>query len=283
MTTIALPERLKYGGTTPPNGSRDLADYTQQVYSLSGFDDAPELRGSNAPLTGLHGSTFLRKLYGPRRPSGSIVVGPTSTTGATHGSGDRVGYRENLDALQAILGRRDALQVLSRLMPDGTTRWLLAESLGLSGILPRVGGRVATAMVAWEAPDPFWYGAIVTDSSRVFSSSPLNWSLTIAGSVDTRRVLLDVLGPCTGFRFTNNTTGHWIEATGIVVASTKHLLIDPYAMTALNDGVDVSAALSIAGVAEPMLFEPGSNSLTATGTGLSAATRLSTSHYPAWL
>lgn len=283
MTTLALPERLRFGGTTPPTGSYDLSSYATVVTNLGGFDDLPALRGANPALTGLHGAQFLAKLFDSRKPAAGLLVLPTAADGSTHGSGDKVGARANLDALYAILGKRRELQVLSRLMPDGSTRWGMAEVWSVAGFQSQVGGRVFALLATWEMPDPMWYGEAVVDSSRTVSSSPTTFSLSNAGTQPTRRLLFDFLGPINNPKITNTTTGYWIELPGVSVAGTKHLIIDPYAFTALNDGIDVAGAIAHAGGPELLLFDGGSNSLTVTGSGLSGATRLTTTVYPAYL
>jgi hypothetical protein len=166
-------------------------------------------------------------------------------------------------------------------MPDGSVRTALAECVSWQAYNPKdIGGDAALlgGVATLLLSDPFFYTAEVTDANRAVGGSPTNFTLTNPGTTGARRVTLDFLGPIVNPRLTN-ANGVYVECL-VTVASTKHLLIDCSAFTALNDGANVVGSIRHLGAYEWMRLDPGDNSMALTSSGFTGATTLSTSFYP---
>jgi hypothetical protein len=78
---------------------------------------------------------------------------------------------------------------------------------------------------------------------------------------------------------TNQTNSAYLEVL-VTVAAATHLIVDLEVMTATNDGVFAGGSVRHSGDALWLPLEPGANSLRVTGTGMDAATRLTTTLRP---
>jgi phage-related protein len=274
MTTIQYaPDRWAFGG-------QDFSNYAYAVRKVTGADEFPKLRGEDPPFAGLPGRLSLGKLDDARRLALALYVFPMNAAGALVEPTAVRQARANLEALYAILGK-GGQQALVRILPDASTRTAQAEVMAVDDFTDEVSGLVLGIVADFFLADPYFYGADVVDTSRAIPSSPTTFSLTNPGNVRTHRVQLDFLGPITNPRMTQSTTGIYVQFTG-AVASTKHLIVDSEAFTALNDAANVIGSISHAGAFEFFRVEPGANALSVTGSGLSAATRLDTTFRPAY-
>jgi hypothetical protein len=264
MTTIALPERLGFG-------SIDWANYAYLLERLSGLDDAPPLRGADQPWAGLPGQRSLNALYDSRTFDASLLVFPRDVSGTTTGTNAQQA-RTNLDALKAAFALSTAtVQAVTRVMPDGTTRTAYGRVITSPTVDLTGKGELFRVTPRILLPDPFFYTAPVTSAAEVFSTSPHTWALNNPGNVKGYNLQFDILGPATNVRITNLGNGSYVDVPGSV-AATKHLLIDCLAFTVTNDGAKVIP--SHAGAVPFLILDPGTNSLQATATGLSGATRI---------
>lgn len=271
MTTIALAERFTFAGY-------DLSTYAVILTAPgAGIDEFPAVRGDDAPLTGLPGRRFLTKTFESRRVGlvlavlGTNAAGAVTTTPAQHA-------RANLDALYAILGLRTQ-GALVRLMPDGSTRTAQAEVVNVRNVSDPANHEVFILTVDFQLADPFWYIAALVDSSRAFTVG-VPFNLTQAGTAPTHKVLFVLLGTITNPRITNNTTGYYVQYTG-TITTPRTVTIDGAAFTAVHSlNGNVINLITHGGGAPFMLFAPGVNSITVTGTSPSGSTLTSTIQQP---
>lgn len=259
MTTLALNERITFAGV-------DLASYATLVNRLSQWDEFPALRGDNPALTGLPGRQFLQKLMDARQPSLGLIVTPLTAAGADGVTQQRQA-RANLDALYQAFAVRGQ-QALVRRMPDASNRTAMAEVLQVSQFDARVGGRAMLLMVTFDLADPFFYGDLVTPSAVSLNATTKTFATTSnPGTASrSRRITFDITGPCANVRISNDTTGTWFLVPGSV-AGTKHLIVNPYDFTAVNDGADVNGLVQHSGNSPAFLeIAPGVNNFTLTCT-----------------
>lgn len=255
MTTITSAEQWTFAGI-------DLSSYATFVTQVQGADELPPLRGSDAPYTGVPGRLPVPKLFDGRTVSLALIVTATDAGGGITGTG-RQQARANMDALKTVLGVRGT-NALTRKMPDGTTRTAQAECIAVSSVQDPSGGEVFQLLAEFFLADPFFYGANVVDSARSFAASPLNYSLTLPGSIRTHRVTFDLLGATNGpITITNNTTGTSVTFNPNVPGG-QHLVIDSDAFTALLAGASVIGSLSHSGAVPFFWFNPGVNAITIT-------------------
>jgi len=167
-------------------------------------------------------------------------------------------------------------------MPDTTQRTALAECVIFNSTIWQAGREYATIVADFQLSDPWFYAADVVDASRDVSVSPTVFPITHPGTVRGNRVVFDILGPAANPEIVNAANGVSVQCL-VTVAATKHLIIDCDAWTALNDGVQAIGSIRHSGAYPFMYFEPGSNSLTWTATGLSAASRLTTTFKPPFI
>lgn len=255
MTTLALGETWSYAGV-------DLSSYATLVMSPTGADEMPPIRGDDAAKTGLAGRQYLAKLPDARRVSLILFVSSLTAAGV---DGGPTQARANLDALYTALAPRQQA-ALVRTMPDATTRQAQAECVNVSGFQDPVGHGAYVLTAQFMLADPWWYGATTTGpGSTAINANPKDLAtFTNPGTVRCHRCLIDITGPITNPRVTNLTTGAWVEVD-VVVASAKHLLIDPYAFTVTNDAVDVIGSLLHGPTVAWFNLAPGANSIRVTG------------------
>jgi hypothetical protein len=273
MTTIAVPDRWLFGGV-------DLSTYAQAVTKINEGGGLPTPRGANYLTPSLPGRRHVPKADDEDRIALALVVAGANAAGAYDGgvTTDADQAQKNLDALKVVFGRRHLLQSLVHVLPDGSQRTGQAKVADLT-VAAIEGGGAFTAIVDFELPDPYLYGADVVDATRAIAASPTDFVLTHPGGARGHRVALDFLGPISNPRVTNLLTGVYVECL-VTVAATKHLVIDCEAFTASNDGVYAGGSIRHSGDFRWLLLEPGAQTLRVTGTGLTGATRLTTTFKP---
>jgi hypothetical protein len=271
MTTIPIsPDRWTIDGL-------DLSSHATLVTELDGGEDLPPMRGENVIAPGSPGRRHVPKLDDAKRFALALWISQTNATGGWDGgvTSDDIQVQRNLDALRAILGKRHALRTIVHYLPDGTSRTATGECVSFRVSDSPAGRGPILAVADFELPDPYFYGADTVDASRAIASSPTAFTLTHPGTARTWRGTLDFLGPIANPRILNQTNAIYVECL-VTVAATKHLIIDLDAFTAANDGVAAGGSIRHSGDARWLVLEPGANALRVTGTGLSAATRLTT-------
>lgn len=271
MTTIPIsPDRWTVDGL-------DLSSYAYIVQSLDGGEDLPPLRGENLVTPGSPGRRYVTKLDDAKRFALALWISQTNAAGGWDGgvTSDDIQAQRNLDALRTILGKRHALRAIMHYLPDGTSRTATGECATFRTNWSPAGRGPFLAVADFELPDPYFYGADLVDADRVIAASPTDFNLTHAGTARTWRGTLDLLGPIANPRITNQTNGVYVECL-VTVAATKHLIIDLDAFTAANDGVGAGGSIRHSGDARWLVLDPGVNAIRVTGTGMTSATRLTT-------
>ncbi len=257
MTTLAISaDRWTFGGV-------DLSSYAYLVREVTGADEFPKLRGEDAPFTGLPGRRPMGKLADARRLALGLWVNPLSVAGTLVEPTNRRQARKNLDELYAVLGRR-AQQALVRTLPDASSRSAMAEVVDVSAFTDPVSGELFGLVVDFALADPYLYGADVVVSGAT-PTSPTDLAISHPGTVRGGKLLLDFTGPVANPRVTNIGNGQYVEAL-VTVASTKHLLIDTAAFTALNDGANAIGSIRHSGAFRFLEVDPGAQTLRVTST-----------------
>lgn len=273
MTTIALPDRWLFGGT-------DLSTLALAVTKISEGGGLPPPRGDNYRTPSLPGRRAVVKTDDEDRVALAMLIAGANAAGGYDGgiTTDEQQAQKNLDDLKAILGRRHILQSLVHVLPDGSSRTGQAKVADLA-VVPVQGRGAFTAIVDFELPDPYLYGANVVDAARAIAASPTDFVITHPGGARGHKVSLDFLGPISNPRVTNQLTGVYVECL-VTVAATKHLIIDCELFTAANDGLYAGGSIGHSGDFRWLLLEPGAQTLRVTGTAMTGATRLTTTFKP---
>ena len=257
MTTLAIAaDRWTFGGL-------DLSSYAYLVREVSGADEFPNLRGEDAPFTGLPGRRPMGKLADARRLALGLWVNPLSSGGTLVEPTNRRQARRNLDELYAILGRR-AQQALVRTLPDASARTAMAEVVDVSGFSDPLSGELFGLVVDFALADPYLYGANVVVSGAT-PASPTDLAITHPGTVRGGRLVLDFTGPIANPRVTNLGNGQYVEAL-VTVAAAKHLVVDGAAFTALNDSANAIGSIRHSGAIRFLELDPGTQMLRVTAT-----------------
>jgi hypothetical protein len=138
-------------------------------------------------------------------------------------------------------------------------------------------GAALPATWTQTAPDdsPLAVGAII----KTAGGAPAALAITNPGAALAEKMTLDILGPIYSPTVLNTTTGTSVNFSG-TVASTKHLLIDTGAFTALNDGASVIGSITHAGASSFLTLAPGVNNLLVYGSACTGATLLTVAFTP---
>ena len=257
----------------------NLSSYAYLVTEIYGAEDLPPLRGENLATPSKPGRRYTPKLDDAKRLALALWISTTAADGTGAVGNDAVQAQANIDALRTILGKRHGLRTIVHVMPDGSSRTGLGECVSLKTNWSPAGRGPFLAVADIEFPDPYLYGADVVDGPRAIAASPTDFAFTHPGTARAWRGTLDLLGPIANPRITNQTNGIYVECL-VTVAATKRLIIDLDAFTAANDGVAAGGAIRHSGDARWLVIEPGANTIQVTGTGLTAATRLTTTIKP---
>lgn len=256
MTTLAIgPDRWTFGGT-------DLSTYAVLVSQVTGADEFPQLRGEDAPFTGLPGSRPMGKVADSKPITLALWVNSLNESGTVTESTNRKQARKNLETLYALFGKRSQ-QALVRYLPDGTSRTAQARSR-VSAFTDETSGEAFGLVVDFDLADPYMYGSDVVVTGAT-TASPTDLTLVHPGTIWGWKLVLDFTGPISNPRITNVGNGQYVEAL-VAVASTKHFLIDCAAFTALNDGANAIGSIRHSGAVPFLEVDPGSQILRVTST-----------------
>jgi len=245
----------------------------------------PPLRGTDNPNAGIPGGLFVPKVHDTRPVTLDLWM-PANSPSA-YGLG-WPGVQPMLDILATLFGdcQQHALTVY---MPDGA---------GAPGSLyPSQGGpptsgltRTANAYVSVWAPadqnqggelyigtvtfiltDPYFYGTPI-DTGPLSLAQQLSLPVMNPGNVATRNIQLYFSGPVTNPTVLDATNGLSLTLTGVAAGSGASLEVDIYRFACYINGVLTMGAVSHAGDASFMRFDPGMNMLQITATTYGAGT-----------
>jgi hypothetical protein len=275
MVNLAMPEQWRFKGT-------DLSTYAVLVRNVDGADEFPPLRGENHLVPSIAGRRHAGKRADQRRVSLALWVQPMNASGTLTEPTNPRQARANLDALYALFGT-GVPGALVRVMPDGSERTATAEVVAVGNIEDEFAHEAFGIVVDFLLADPFFYGASAT-LAQAIAASPTNFALTNPGTVASHRPILTFTGPISNPRLANLTIdagGAFYVEVLVTVASTKLLVIDCAAFTALNDGVNAIGSIRHSGAFEFFRLEPGANSLRVTSGAPGGS--LTIVHAPAYL
>lgn len=131
-------------------------------------------------------------------------------------------------------------------------------------------------------PDPYFYAADVVTGPTAIPASPTVQAVTHPGTSPAYRVSFDIEGPISNPRITNLANGFYVECL-VTVAAGEHLLVDCWNATALNNAVNAIASIKHSGGKLWMKIDPGVNNLSVSGTGVSGATKLTSTFEPPFI
>ena len=250
MTTILTTERWTFAGT-------DLNSYATLVQRVEAGDTLPGLRGDDVVIPSRTGRFQAGKRFDHRRIALAMWVSHLTAAGAEGVTGPRQS-RENLDSLLTVLARRTT-GALVRVMPDGTTRTATAECVAVDVPEYPVHRDAFPVVADFQLADPWFYGTDLVANVTV-AASPTDLVITNSGSIAGERIVFDFLGPLSNPRVTNQANGWYVEAL-VTVAAAQHLILDAWAATALNNGLNAIGSVRHSGGMALLQVEPGANTL----------------------
>lgn len=240
-----------------------------RVRAMTGVIALPPLRGEDFLTMGLAGRLFVPKVPDSRKIGLEFLLTDSIHAGL---------IPEMLDELAGIFADRSQGDLV-HYHPDGTIRTAQAEVMSWMPADSKSNiGALYLGIADFQLAYPWFLGQSLADVQTP-GSSPFNWTLTNPGTVEATHLVLDILGPIANLTLLNNTNGVSLTCN-VTVASTKHLVIDCGAFTALNDSVNAIASVLHSGSLAFMSLEPGPNALTLTGTGITGATQITTTFSP---
>lgn len=199
-----------------------LDNYAYGITTRTGWDSTPGLAGENFSIPGRDGEVWRAKDYGTGRLVLELFVAGSDADNAipAGSTADRT-FRNNMDALLGIFGKRSGLITVDKEMEDGSVRRNFAE-VG-TVITPEYidGAPLATMTVELVFPDPLWRATTATTVEPAGSAtSPRTIALTgLAGiTAPITDATLLFVGPATNPRITDATSGNWIQYTGTLGA-----------------------------------------------------------------
>lgn len=244
-----------------------------RVRAMTGALGLPPLRGSDFLTMGSTGQLWVPKLADSRRVGLELLLTDVLRQGQ---------IPAYLDELAGLFADRSQ-GALTHWHPDGTVRtaqaevvdWLPADSNAHVGAL-YVG--IADFLLA----DPWFYGLAQTATAAV-PASPTAFTVTNPGTAypcgPQGTLTIDYTGPIANPVLTNGANGVSVTVN-VTVAAGKHLVVDCVAYTAANDTANAIASVLHSGAPQFMVLQPGDNSLTVTGTGMTGATALTCTFTP---
>lgn len=201
-----------------------LDNYSFLVTTRNGWDNTPGLAGENTVVPGRDGEVWRAKDYGANRLVLELFVNGADEDGVVPvGSTADRKFRENMDALLAIFGKRHSTIQVDKEMEDGSVRRNFGEVGAVISPEYFDGAAMATMTVELVFPDPLWKATTTTTAEPSGSStSPRTISLTqfsgITAPISDATLLF--VGPATNPRITDVTSGAWIQYTGTIAAGT---------------------------------------------------------------
>jgi len=245
-----------------------------RVRQMTGAHTLPPLRGADFLTMGHVGQLYVPKIADSRRIGLELLL-------TDEGAGLIPGLLDEFGLLFA--DRSQGALVHNH--PDGSVRTALAEVVSWLPADSKANiGALYVGIADFQLADPWFYTPAVAVTAAI-PSSPTTFALTNPGTVypcgPQGTLLIDFLGPIANPVLTNNSNGVSVICN-MTVAAGKHLVIDVVAYTALNDSANAIASILHSGAPAFMVLQPGANSLTVTGTGMTGATACTITWTPAY-
>lgn len=143
-----------------------LDTYAFAITSRTGWDSLPGLVGQNLLVPGRDGEVWSAKDYAPGLMSLELFVQGTNSSGAIPGgsTASRT-FRNNMDSLLAIFGKRSGLITVQKEMEDSTVRVNYAEITAVMTPDYYEDDTVATLKILLSFPNPIWKATTTTSST----------------------------------------------------------------------------------------------------------------------
>lgn len=199
-----------------------LDNYAFAITSRNGWDNTPGLIGENNRVPGRDGEVWRAKDYGIGRLVLDLYIAGSNTDGAVPvgSTADRT-FRNNLDSLLAIFGKRASLITVDKEMEDGSVR----RNFGEVGVVLTpdyfFGEPFALMRVEITFPDPLWRATTTTNQTISITGSALSLTSFAGITAPITDATLTVTGAVTNPRITDNATGAWIQYTGTVAGGSS--------------------------------------------------------------
>jgi hypothetical protein len=247
-----------------------------RVRQMTGVNAVPALRGKDFLTMNRTGQLWVRKVSDSRRIALELLLTDVYRGGE---------IQTLLDELATLFADR-AQGALVHYHPDGTVRTAQAEVVDWMPADSKANiGALYLGVADFHLSDPWFYTPAVAVTASI-PSSPTSFSFTNPGNAypcgPQGTLTLDLLGPISNPVITNTTNGVSVTIN-VVVAATKHLIIDVAAYTALNDGVNAIGSVQHSGATDFMVLQPGLNTLSVTGTGMTGATAITVTYTPPYV
>ena len=230
-------------------------------------------------------------------PSGLIGGAAIPMTGAStsaglgaidvHGNG--TGATPTMPTLSLTPAASWGGALFTAISKDSTFPYLFSPTPALYGYVPYLGVQVnpyagflyPTSGVAFT---PIWgfsgtAGWNIVGCVIKGSGAAVTLNITNTGTATAEKLTLDFLGPIANPTITNMTNGTSVTVN-TMVGSTKHLIVDTGAYTALNDGANVIGSVAHSGAAPFLTLNPGANALQVSGAACTGSTLVTCSFAP---
>lgn len=265
----AVLNRWSFRGT--PLNRPDL-----RVRQMTGPHGVPPLRGQDFLTMGAVGQLWVPKIADSRRIGLELLLTDVYRAGQ---------IQALLDELGALFADRSQ-GALTHYHPDGTVRTAMAEVVDWAPADSNAHiGAMYLGTVDFLLSDPWFYTASQTVTAAV-PSSPTTFSLDNPGTAypcgPQGTLTVDYTGPIANPVLTNNANGLTLTVN-VTVAAGTHLVVDCVAYTALNASANAIASVLHSGAPQFMVLQPGANSLTVTGTGMTGATACAVTWTPPYV
>lgn len=264
-----------YSWTSPFGVTIPLNRPYVKVKNTSGHNKMPPMRGSDVALTSRTGQKWLPKIHDSRHLTFDLIIY------SPNGEDSAAIVQRTLDEFNTAFGTTWAQGILTHYLPSGLVVTAQATVLAFEPVDVSLIGVVWSCTLDLYLADPFFYSASKVTTTSI-PASPTTASVVHPGTVRGSKILLDLLGPISNPEVLNPVNSVSVQCL-VTVAAGTHLLIDCDAFTALNNGVNAIGSIVHSGAFEFMIFEPGTNPLAVTGTGMTGATQLATTFTPPYL
>jgi len=237
-----------------------LHTYAWSVQTLTGREGLPPRLGDNQRVAYRHGEIWRRKLWGPRPLSLAMWVIGRDEDGEPGPEGPWEQWRSNLEVLKALFAPLDRLLVVTKRIKSNDGLLVLTGEAEVSGAIePNMQAPAAAAFVVdMLMPDPFWYGAEVTDTLEVGPNTLAN-----PGNTAVERMVLRFNGPLTDAQLVNTSLTPPVALSVMgEIADGDWIELDTATFRAVDqDGVSVLGRISHSGAWPWMVLQPGSNAM----------------------
>lgn len=230
----------------------------------------PPMRGDNATYAYLPGQSFRQKIPDSRTMLLQMfVIGINPSTDA-YVSNPRVQWNDNWRTLQKLFFTPTRQITLTRRWETSTGMQTASAQAQVVGTLdPEMTGRSrATFEVELLLADPFFYGPVITKNLTV--NTPLTFTYNGDYSTMTARdMVATITGQIANPRITNSATTppNWFQvATDVAISDSVTVDIGKVTAVRTSDSQSVLGGVTHSGSRRLLLLQPGTNTLTLTGT-----------------